>query len=410
MRRPRGRAGGRAGPARRGARGRPRAAGPAAPARWRGDGDPGPRAAARGGRGLRAGLSEVTGGNPFLLVTLLAQLAADGVAPTREAAGRLGTFGPEQVARAVERQLVRLPAGAGDLARAVAVLGPATPVRRAAASPAWTYPPPRWRRTPCGLPARGPGDGTVTGPPVDRVGAVRRHPARSPRRLSRRRRPGTGGRGCGPRGRRPAAAAQRAGERPGDGTDLAGGGERGRRPGGSAGGRRLPAPRPRGTAGAPELADIRLDLGLALAWSVQPEAYEQLAAAVEAATLAAPSQRDRAARCACPRAPRRVRPRLRGLPARPRARGRRPARPARPARGRDGHGRLAAAVDELRLPRPHRRAAIHGAGALAGERRDEVRDRGGAGPALAGVLGPCSRTASSTASPSPCWARLRPCA
>src|SRR4051794_39205096 len=76
---------------------------------------------------------EVTGGNPFLLVTLLAQLAADGVAPTREAAGRLGTFGPEQVARAVERQLVRLPAGAGDLARAVAVLGPATPVRRAAA-------------------------------------------------------------------------------------------------------------------------------------------------------------------------------------------------------------------------------------------------------------------------------------
>ncbi len=76
---------------------------------------------------------DVTAGNPFLLVTLLAQLAADGVAPTREAAARLGTFGPEQVARAVERQLARLPDGAGELARAVAVLGPATPLRRAAA-------------------------------------------------------------------------------------------------------------------------------------------------------------------------------------------------------------------------------------------------------------------------------------
>ena len=76
---------------------------------------------------------DVTGGTPFLLVTLLAQLAADGVRPTREAAGQLRAFGPEQVARSVERQLARLPAGAGDLARAVAVLGPGTPLRRAAA-------------------------------------------------------------------------------------------------------------------------------------------------------------------------------------------------------------------------------------------------------------------------------------
>ncbi|MGZ4611888.1 MAG: ATP-binding protein [Kineosporiaceae bacterium] len=76
---------------------------------------------------------DVTAGNPFLLVTLLAQLAADGVAPTGESAVRLGAFGPEQVARSVERQLARLPCGAGGLARAVAVLGPGTPLRRAAA-------------------------------------------------------------------------------------------------------------------------------------------------------------------------------------------------------------------------------------------------------------------------------------
>ena len=76
---------------------------------------------------------DVTAGNPFLLVTLLAQLVSDGVTPSAAAAARLGVFGPEQVARAVARQLARLPSGAGELARAVAVLGPGTPLRRAAA-------------------------------------------------------------------------------------------------------------------------------------------------------------------------------------------------------------------------------------------------------------------------------------
>jgi DNA-binding NarL/FixJ family response regulator len=76
---------------------------------------------------------EVTGGNPFLLVTLLAQLAADGVDTGAASAGRLGTFGPEQVTRSVRRQLARLPAGAADLAHAVAVLGPGAPLRRAGA-------------------------------------------------------------------------------------------------------------------------------------------------------------------------------------------------------------------------------------------------------------------------------------
>jgi DNA-binding NarL/FixJ family response regulator len=74
----------------------------------------------------------VTGGNPFLLGALLTQFAADGAAPDDEAAARLGTFGSEQVARVIELQLARLPNGAGPLARAVAVLGPGTPLRHAA--------------------------------------------------------------------------------------------------------------------------------------------------------------------------------------------------------------------------------------------------------------------------------------
>ncbi len=75
----------------------------------------------------------VTGGNPFLLGALLTELIADAVAPDDAAAARLGTFGPEQVARVIERQLARLPDGTAPLARAVAVLGPGAPLRHAAA-------------------------------------------------------------------------------------------------------------------------------------------------------------------------------------------------------------------------------------------------------------------------------------
>jgi DNA-binding NarL/FixJ family response regulator len=74
----------------------------------------------------------VTGGNPFLLGALLTQLIADAVPPDDDTAARLGTFGSEQVARVIERQLVRLPDGARPLALAVAVLGPGTPLRHAA--------------------------------------------------------------------------------------------------------------------------------------------------------------------------------------------------------------------------------------------------------------------------------------
>lgn len=73
----------------------------------------------------------VTGGNPFLLGALLTQLIADDAAPDDNTAARLGTFGSEQVARVIERQLARLPDGAA-LARAVAVLGSGAPLRHAA--------------------------------------------------------------------------------------------------------------------------------------------------------------------------------------------------------------------------------------------------------------------------------------
>jgi DNA-binding CsgD family transcriptional regulator len=74
----------------------------------------------------------VTGGNPFLLGALLTHLTAEGVAPTDQVAAGLSAFGPEQVARNVERQLARLPDGAAALARAFAVLGRDAPLRHAA--------------------------------------------------------------------------------------------------------------------------------------------------------------------------------------------------------------------------------------------------------------------------------------
>ena len=73
-----------------------------------------------------------TAGNPFLLTVLLRQLVGDQIEPTEDVARRLSAFGPGQIARSVERQLSRLPEGAGALARAVAVLGPGTPLRHAA--------------------------------------------------------------------------------------------------------------------------------------------------------------------------------------------------------------------------------------------------------------------------------------
>jgi DNA-binding NarL/FixJ family response regulator len=75
----------------------------------------------------------VTGGNPFLLGALLTQLIADAVTPDDDTATGLAAFGSEQAGRVIERQLGRLLDGAGPLARAVAVLGPGAPLRHAAA-------------------------------------------------------------------------------------------------------------------------------------------------------------------------------------------------------------------------------------------------------------------------------------
>jgi DNA-binding CsgD family transcriptional regulator len=82
-------------------------------------------------RGFAHACHAVTAGNPFLLGSLLRQLASEGVEPTGEIAATLSSFGPEQVARNVERRLARLPEGSAPLARAFAVLGSA-PLRHAA--------------------------------------------------------------------------------------------------------------------------------------------------------------------------------------------------------------------------------------------------------------------------------------
>ncbi|GIE85981.1 ATP-binding protein [Actinoplanes regularis] len=72
-----------------------------------------------------------TAGNPFLLGALLDHLAAERVEPSDEVAAGLSDFGPDQVARAVDRQLARLPSGTLELARAFAVLGRGAPLRQA---------------------------------------------------------------------------------------------------------------------------------------------------------------------------------------------------------------------------------------------------------------------------------------
>jgi DNA-binding CsgD family transcriptional regulator len=77
-----------------------------------------------------AACHEATGGNPFLLESLLESLIEAGSPPT---AADVAAAGPRPVAAATERRLRRLGDGAAELARAVAVLrGPAS-LRHAAA-------------------------------------------------------------------------------------------------------------------------------------------------------------------------------------------------------------------------------------------------------------------------------------
>lgn len=64
-----------------------------------------------------------TGGNPFLLRELLAELAESGVTPAADAAEVALSVGPASVARTTLLRLARAPAAAVPLARALAVLG-----------------------------------------------------------------------------------------------------------------------------------------------------------------------------------------------------------------------------------------------------------------------------------------------
>ena len=215
-----------------------------------------------------------TAGNPFLLGALLAHLVAERVEPTGDVAARLSSFGPEQVARSVERQLSRLP----DRRRA---RSPARSPCSAAArrcgtppdSPASTRRPPRGWPTGCAPP--GCSTATATGrarAPAGRRRALREPAARRALALARRR-------GAAARRERadpeavalhllhtepaptPATvAALRAA------ADRA---ERARRAGERG---RVPAPGARRAAARPRRAeaDVRAELGLALAAQVSP--------------------------------------------------------------------------------------------------------------------------------------------
>ena len=66
---------------------------------------------------------DATGGNPLFLDELLRELDAGGVEPTAEAAGSVGTVGPDAVARLALARFEAIGPEAGELARAVAVLG-----------------------------------------------------------------------------------------------------------------------------------------------------------------------------------------------------------------------------------------------------------------------------------------------
>ncbi len=75
---------------------------------------------------------ESTGGNPFLLGSLVTALRGID-APAGDLVSKAATLGPEQVATSVLRRVEQVAAGAAPLARALAVLGVPGPLRHAAA-------------------------------------------------------------------------------------------------------------------------------------------------------------------------------------------------------------------------------------------------------------------------------------
>lgn len=80
-----------------------------------------------------AACRRLTGGNPYLLTELLADVEQKGLEPSAEYAKRLGRMAPESVLHAAVERLGCLPAGARELARSVAVLGESATLHRASA-------------------------------------------------------------------------------------------------------------------------------------------------------------------------------------------------------------------------------------------------------------------------------------
>ena len=79
-----------------------------------------------------AACATASGGNPFLVVELLAALAADNLPPTRASTGQVLALGPATVTRSVLARLARMGPDCVALARAVAVLGEDADLDRAA--------------------------------------------------------------------------------------------------------------------------------------------------------------------------------------------------------------------------------------------------------------------------------------
>ncbi len=74
---------------------------------------------------------EMSGGNPFLLRSLIDALAAEGTNPTIDGAARVRRMTPEAVSHSVLVRLAALPPGALKLARAVSVMGAQAQLRHA---------------------------------------------------------------------------------------------------------------------------------------------------------------------------------------------------------------------------------------------------------------------------------------
>lgn len=83
-------------------------------------------------RTFAAACREATGGNPLLLGELVKTLRAERVSPVAGELSAVSELGPRAVLRTVLVRLAGLPIGAGDLARAIAVLGEAADLPLAA--------------------------------------------------------------------------------------------------------------------------------------------------------------------------------------------------------------------------------------------------------------------------------------